>query len=605
MDKTTKKKTVAERKYSMAKRKEYIELFNKGRKFISDAALRKQQTLLNIKAFIKYVREMDVNSAAYLPLLPESVRKGILDKVSFSSTVAFKSRYMRMIKELWNEALTLGQKHMVTDILFATGLFDKELTNVSNFSSLDNMTLVEMLDTNKIAKFTSDRDNLTPEEKLAIARARRTLTILRNNVMTLKAQGVFPESYNMQLFTAKEARYSVEQKLSFLEVIQEIDNLQRKAEVSKKTFLTDEYLQRRYRVLTSDFADAYDNRIKKELGNYLDKNIEGLRQIINKNNDVNILAENIRNELRKSEEFRVWEGVETKTHRIIRTELALAYNFGKLSGFTSPEDLDREVRWNADWEAEYLDTNYDICDPCSMMDGRVFKIRDLIAVGTKLDRGILNYKGYRRTDFKNPLLPMIPFHVNCGCYWTVVSKEDTGTAASTTYVTTKTTSDVLAPIPSLVQAPVDTSNEGILNATIGTGLLVGSVFLLSRSNVWKVFAKSLSETAEKVVDESLTSSPVETVVNTSRYINVLLKGTAVEKKYTDVLIDTIETAPSTLPDVIKPTTPTVQPVTPSVPSTATPVVTTSGASSSTVTPGSVTIGGGNVSNSPNEPIAVP
>lgn len=403
------KKTKTNKIYSLTKKREYTTLLNQKLRFLRNLEVDSVIYKSAAQEMIKEIRALSETEALFLPVVPVSMRKKVLEKVTVNISTIVRGRFLRTIRTMWEEVYSLGKKHAVTDLLMDTGLFNNQFKRNASFSSLEGISLTEWLNDKETAEF-AEREDLTPAQRRAISRAKRNLTILRNNVNRLKAEGVLYNSFDLEKGTGKAARLTIEERIRFLQMVQEIDDLLRKAEASEKTFLSDEYLQRRYRVLTQDYADMYDTYIKEQMASYLDKNIEGIRQIINKEQDAQQLASRLATQIENANVELVKPDV--KAEMILRTELGLAYNFGKLLGFTSPTDLNRKFRWNADWELEGK-ADYEVCKACERMDGRIFTVQDLLTVGTRLDRGILNYQGQTRTDFKNPTMPMIPFHPNC------------------------------------------------------------------------------------------------------------------------------------------------------------------------------------------------
>jgi hypothetical protein len=174
---------------------------------------------------------------------------------------------------------------------------------------------------------------------------------------------------------------------------------------------------------------------------------------------------------------------------IIATEVSTAYNFGKLIGFSGMQDLEKKFIWNADWELQFTSQYYEVCEHCKSMDGREFTVRELLVIGTQLDVGAGGFgKSGRRTDFKNPSLPMIPSHPHCNCYWTL-EQDDRRFESEDIY------EDI--PIEEInnidPQRQIIPSTKGNLAMQLaGAGLVVGGAFLLSRSNMWNTFAAALA-----------------------------------------------------------------------------------------------------------------
>lgn len=527
--------------YSLTKKREYTNLLNQKLRFLRNLEVDRTIYRSAAREMIQEVRKLDESEAMFLPVVSIPMRKKVLDKVTVNTGTIVRGRFLRTIKTMWNDVYSLGKRHAVTDLLMNTGLFDNQFKRSASFHSIEGVTLLDLLPDEDVAEFAESED-LTPAQRKAIGRAKRNLTILRNNVRNLKASGTLYDDFNLEESTGKAARLTIEQRIIFLEMVQEIDDLLRKAEASEKNFLSDEYLQRRYRVLTQDYADMYDNYIKEQMASYLDKNIEGVRQILNKEADAEQLVNRISTQIENAQVELVKPNV--KAEMILRTELGLAYNFGKLLGFTSPTDLSRKFRWNADWELEGK-ADYEVCKACQRMDGRIYTVQDLLTVGTRLDRGVLNYQGQTRTDFKNPTMPMIPFHPNCSCYWTLMPDDDPAEDYAERYVDTNIPPP-LPPIPG-TREDVEKLQDQTIPITVASGLLVGGLFLLARSNVWRLFYR----TAVQAVDDVVKPTTTQQLIDVSKFIIDEVPEEVVTR-YKDILDTTIRTAPEELPTIVEP-----------------------------------------------------
>ena len=476
---------------------------------------------------VALIRNMPDTNYNFLTASPKDDVIKLLSKHNITEGISniHRARFSRNIKTLWFNAFSLGIKHTVMDILVTTDLFKKEVSTLSNFGVLGAKEEEEV-----IAEFAA-KDNLTPQQKAQITKAKRNLTILRNNIAKLKQSGVLYDSFNLDSSSDKAARLTLEQKLSFLTAVQEINDFTYKADASRKEFLADAYLQQRIRVLTTDYVDSKDTFIKNKIAEYLSTNIEGVKQIRDKNIDAAALTQRITTKLQSSDTTK--DSSKSKADMIVRTELSIAYNFGKLSGFSSAQDNGRKFRWNADWELENRTTDYVVCKACEGMNGRIYTIRDLLLVGTVLDNGILRYEGKSRTDFKNPSRPMIPFHPFCSCFWSLEPEDiEEETKEISTDVNIPKTS------PTLIDTQLNT-----LNITIGTGLIVGGAFLLARSNAWKAFG-----TAAKNIP-SIDTSIVDQVTNVSKYVTDVIDTPSIVKRYTIILQSLINTNPAKLPKI--------------------------------------------------------
>lgn len=534
--------------YSMSKSKEYNSVLKKSVDFLRKGTDTSSLYNTVAKSLVTKIRALDEDTARVLPTLPKTAKSHILREVNTEAGVVLRGRYSRTIRNLWSDVYRLGKKHSVTDLMFDTGLFDKQLKSGVTFSSLQGFSLTDLIPTDDIAEFADEE--LTPAQMRAIARAKRNLTILRNNVNALKNSGVLYNDFVLDNRGSEAGRFTIEQRIKFLEMSQEIDDLLMRAEASEKAFLSDQYLQRRYRVLTDDYANSYDTYIKEQIASYLDRNIEGVKQIRDTEGISTQLLNTISSQLR-STDIELKDPV-LKADTILRTELNLAYNFGKLLGYTSPTDKVRRFRWNADWELENLKANYLVCTACAQMDGRIYTVEDLLIVGTRLDRGILKYQGQTRTSFKNPTMPSIPFHPNCQCYWTLVREDEVDNIEeATTYIDTTVPPPTPSPLPGSSE-DVSRVSSDTATITAATGLLVGGAFLLARSNAWRLFYKTATEATEQVIKQQV-AKPVEEVVTdtfikVTKYIRQEVSPETVER-YEELLENTIKTIPEKLPSI--------------------------------------------------------
>lgn len=356
---------------------------------------------------IKEVQKKELSDAMYLTIVPASFMINLIDDVSKNVRQLLSIRFRKQIETLWSEGFSTGKKHTVSDMLANIKPFSKALLHSeSKFNSLlSNGSLVDF-----VSKDTNTAEFEDPTDKtraLRIARAKRTLTILKANKSILESSGQFD---NINTSAKTSSRYTVNEKINYLTAILEIEDFINKSDRAEKDFLGDDYFTRRYKVLTDDYLTNYDTYIKDQLSSYLKNNIEGIRQIKATEGRSQTLINNISASLKNSDVTRV-DPVK-KSEAIVRTELSIAYNFGKLSGFASSGDSQRLFRWRADWELEGK-KDYEVCQYCSSMDGRIYTAEQLMRAGTQLDRGVLRYEGKTRTSWKNPNLPSIPGHVNC------------------------------------------------------------------------------------------------------------------------------------------------------------------------------------------------
>lgn len=546
-----KSKSANYKKYTKNNLLEYNKIIDKNLTYLKSNQLLKPlyaKVAENLYSLLKATNASDI---ALLPILPKSYINHLLARINTDVSLLVRGRFQRGLKDSWSAMFKLGKKHSVKDILFHSNFFTKELTKINTYSSFDAYSLIDYLTVKEedIAEF--EEGDLTIEQKLAISRAKRNLTILRNNVDKLKASGVLYNSYDYTSAADISSKMTIEQRIKFLEMSQEIDDLLKKAEASEKLFLSDNYLQSRYRVLTEDYVDMYDNYIKEKVSTYLSKNIEGVKQIINSPQQTQALINSISTSLEDTDVELVEPN--QKAEMIVRTELSIAYNFGKLSSYSGQQDSNKYFRWKVDWEIGEGST-YGVCTACRRMDGEVFTVNQLLLTGTRLDRGLLRYEGKTRTSFKNPTMPVIPFHPNCNCYWELVPIEEYTEEMLAAYADTPTTTSI-TPITQ------ESSNLGLI---AGASLMVGGAFLLSRSNIWKTFSKVFSSNIDNVTET--VSEKVEEVIKTPSVINDYIEKEIsgdVSEKYIQILEDVLKTNPSTIYTDI-PVAPIVEPRRPKV-----------------------------------------
>lgn len=371
------------------------------------------------------------------------------------------NNYFRLLTELWNAAFKVGIKHSVVDSLSQLPTFaginfkslfsnvKKKSTSFTNFGGITNTDLAEFIlsEAQKKAK-----------EKAEIDRAKKVTAML-----------------------------DIKQKKVYIDSTRKIYSNIRQAEITRKDFLGSEYMRTRLRVLSRDYANSNDRSIRVSISKYLKENNTSIQNLRDTQVDVNNLRKKIQEDLRKKGLFKT-KGKPGQAFKIARTELNLAYNFGKLSGFTgSEEDLNRKVMWAADWEMQNKVPGYRVCDFCKNMNGKVYTVSKIIQLGVILDRGILNYKGTSstKTSFKNPNIPMIPGHPECSCYWVVLPPDS----------------------DAKVEADASNLTEVLKTGMLALGtvsILVGAGFLASRSGLFKQFIKSSVSTVPESV-EVLTS----------------------------------------------------------------------------------------------------
>jgi hypothetical protein len=492
-------------KYSSWKKVEYDKAKRRIRDGLKKDTLKQSaypKAAENIADYIKNTSELELS---LLPRFNQERITSISKRLGEGTGQAANIRMRSVLKDSVTSMLDLGTRHTIMDMLYqipdVKNIFKRKLTR--NFSSLTGDLTTFVLDNAQIANF-NDYDDLNAKDRKDIEKAEKYLDRMADSLDKLEERGDlddFPDKLS------RLTRQSYEERYRYLYLITNIDNYRKRAEASKNSFVSDEYLRRRHGVLAQDFGSTYDEYIKSILANFLQEESRYMTSIKNKDIRIDELKEDIRRKLMERDinnltgrvtDERLRETIakrqqayENRAEMFIATETSTAYNFGKLIGFSSIEDSNKKFTWNADWELMTRNSSgdYEVCQACSDMDGNTYPLSELIENGVNLDVGPGGYGSNRdnRTDFKNPSIPQIPFHPHCNCYWTFepdlkqLELEEQGEEA---------------PIDSQqAEQPVDSPTAGSGNtlATVaGAGLLVGGAFLLSRSNYWQTFLRATS-----------------------------------------------------------------------------------------------------------------
>jgi len=338
-----------------------------------------------------------------------------IDALFTEINAMMRLRFRSQLSGIWNKAFDLGLKHQVEDILYSNKsikkLWDKEFKSKKIDSVFSSKT-------DLVAFF---------GQKEEIERAEKEYAKLADSLEKVAKTG----KYDNLLDDADVlGRYTPLERAYFLDSLIEISNIKRRAEASKYSYVSDQYMRNRLRVLSQDFADKYDNNTKKAVEKFLLKDVRYVRSIQTNNliarNAIDSVADDLEKQalevvnqnggkkLRKLS-YENKQPLYARAKAILRTETSIAYNMGKLIGYSSEEDINKKFRWVADWELQDTKEGYVVCDACRYMHNEVFTAKTLLAAAMRADTGIINYKGTRRskTDFKNPSIPVIPFHPNC------------------------------------------------------------------------------------------------------------------------------------------------------------------------------------------------
>jgi hypothetical protein len=451
----------------------------------------------------KYINSAPAHELSLLHLYSDAALNTKLDMFLPDVSSAANIRFRKTLREGYSDFFDLGIQHTILDYLYmlpkVKNVLDKSPAKFSSFEgTLTSFVLDEVSD---IAEFNNYND-LTKKEKDAIDRADNELNRLSESLERIDAEGNILSSYK-ETRRGRLARMSFEERYRFLIIMQDIDNFKKRAEASKRTFISDTYLDRRYKVLEEDLTGKYNDYIKNRIASFIKEESRYLTTLKAKGGSVDELAKDITAKLaeydrkvnksskKTTQTAKSKSKYNTRAESIIATEVSTAYNFGKLIGFSGPEDLDKRLTWRADWELEMVGTDYEVCKYCSLMNGTSYTVRELLIIGTQLDVGAggfgAGWPAGARTAFKNPSLPMIPGHPNCNCFWEIEGLEE------------KLTSKELyedVPIESVKQldpeALVVRNQVGSLAMQVaGAGLIVGGAFLLARSNLWNTAFSSM------------------------------------------------------------------------------------------------------------------
>lgn len=370
------------------------------------------------------------------------------DKRKFLRVFNQVSNYLyASLTGIWDNSFELGVKHTIGDVLFNLTMFKKV-----HFSFGDKL---------EVAEFTDKKKNNSKKKSEDIGDFIRYINRYGKRVL---------ESLGLSEYR-KLNEINNKQKIKYFEAIEDISNVARKARAKQANYLGSNYITSRKRVLSVDYARKYDTSVKSAVKSFLTKESSLIKFMRGSTTNIKELESKIKQNL-VAKNFQTLVQDKTKAARsILRTELVLAYNFGKLAGFSSPQDRHRQMKWNADWELQAKIPGYTVCSYCRDMHGRVFTVDYLLRIGSMSDIGVLQYKGteHTKTSFKNPRLPMIPFHVNCGCFWTIVPESEAKQNVTQT---------------------IGKQLEDNLPYILGTGLIVTGGFLLSRSNAFKSFIRT-------------------------------------------------------------------------------------------------------------------
>jgi hypothetical protein len=209
----------------------------------------------------------------------------------------------------------------------------------------------------------------------------------------------------------------------------------------KQNFISSNYLGKRRRVLQASYSTESNKQIRKAVALFLADNREYITNIKSQRNkyeyDLNLLKVRIRNIINKDEAGLQGAFKQQSPDVIVKTELAIAYNFGKVAAFGGKADRYKRFRWNVDREYALISrykrlasgskrTDPVPCPDCELQDGLEYYLFEIIE-NQRNSGDVINYKAGNPTVWRNPAKPSIPYHVQCQCFWSLsedVDEED-------------------------------------------------------------------------------------------------------------------------------------------------------------------------------------
>jgi hypothetical protein len=209
----------------------------------------------------------------------------------------------------------------------------------------------------------------------------------------------------------------------------------------KQNFISSNYLGKRRRVLQASYSTESNKQIRKAVALFLADNREYITNIKSQRNkyeyDLNLLKVRIRNIINKDEAGLQGAFKQQSPDVIVKTELNIAYNFGKVAAFGGKADRYKRFRWNVDREYALISrykrlasgskrTDPVPCPDCELQDGLEYYLFEIIE-NQRNSGDVINYKAGNPTVWRNPAKPSIPYHVQCQCFWSLsedVDEED-------------------------------------------------------------------------------------------------------------------------------------------------------------------------------------
>jgi hypothetical protein len=209
----------------------------------------------------------------------------------------------------------------------------------------------------------------------------------------------------------------------------------------KQNFISSNYLGKRRRVLQSSYSTESNKQIRKAVALFLADNREYITNIKSQRNkyeyDLNLLKVRIRNIINKDTQGLQGAFKQQSPDVIVKTELNIAYNFGKVAAFGGKADRYKRFRWNVDREYALISrykrltsgskrTDPVPCEFCEIQDGLEYYLFEIIN-NTRSVGDVINYKKGGQTQWRNYSHPTISAHPNCQCFWSLsedIDEED-------------------------------------------------------------------------------------------------------------------------------------------------------------------------------------
>jgi len=206
----------------------------------------------------------------------------------------------------------------------------------------------------------------------------------------------------------------------------------------KQNFISNNYLGKRRRVLQSSYSAESNASIRKAIAVFLASNREYITSVKSQRNryeyDLNLLKLRIRNIINKDQTGLQGAFKQQSPDVIVKTELAIAYNFGKVAAFGGEEDRYKRFKWNVDREYALISrykrlasgnekNNPVPCEFCELQDGLEYYLFEIITNQQKVG-DVINYKKGGQTQWRNYSHPTIAAHPNCQCFYSLVEDID-------------------------------------------------------------------------------------------------------------------------------------------------------------------------------------